>query len=94
MSYTTLKESTPTARKPHTCILCERDIEIGEKHRQWVGLNYGQFCDARSHVKCESFRLTLDLYDDEMPDPSEFRDAMDRALNTTQPHGGKDNHTD
>ena len=84
MSYTTLNRSEPTARKPHCCCYCERRIEVGDKYTRWTGIYDGDFISSAAHPKCLAFRQTMDLYEDEHPDPGEFVEEMEAAARIQQ----------
>jgi hypothetical protein len=57
MSWTTLRDTTPKARKRYRCTGCWEFIEAGEKHRHQVGIFDGDFNSNRWHPECFDFAL-------------------------------------
>lgn len=53
MSYTSLSNSYPKARKEHFCEWCNQKIEIGEKHLSRAYIFDGDFISGRMHLECE-----------------------------------------
>lgn len=49
-----LRESTKMARKPHGCDDCEWRIEPGQRYRECVGLDRGEFTITRHHEDREA----------------------------------------
>ena len=41
-----------TARKPHVCDWCAREIVIGEKYETWFGLSDGDPYRGKMHPEC------------------------------------------
>jgi len=52
VSYDDISRTTPRARKPHKCIWCGEQIEVGEKHHKIVGKYFGEFQNHRFHDEC------------------------------------------
>jgi hypothetical protein len=48
--FRTLSESTPKARRAHTCDECGGLIAAGEKYRKFVGINEGHFEITKYHL--------------------------------------------
>lgn len=36
LSVTSISREEPVASKPHRCVICDREIPIGEKHKRWT----------------------------------------------------------
>ena len=68
-----LSQTTPRARKEHTCYLCNRPIPVGEVHVKLVGETDGDFWHMRMHTVCH--KHTADWFEDdwEYHDYQEFR---------------------
>lgn len=79
MSWTHLEDSTPVARKPHRCYLCNLRIEKGERHTKRTGVNDDGLDSVRMHTACVA--ITADWDEDawESIDPSEFRRELAEA---------------
>jgi hypothetical protein len=52
VSWETLNDTTPKARKRYQCSGCCEVIEVGEKHRYQVGKLDGDFQANRWHPEC------------------------------------------
>jgi hypothetical protein len=52
MSFVSLSESEPVARKPHRCIWCGEEITKGVKHFHYTGKFDGDFQSNRLHLEC------------------------------------------
>lgn len=50
---TTLSQTTPIARKEHTCIWCREKILKGEKYNRWTGIFDGDFQSNAMHLECQ-----------------------------------------
>lgn len=78
MSWTHLNDSTPVARKPHQCYLCEHEIPVGEKHLCRTGID-GEVrrpVTFRMHLGCHELTKGWDEDDWECFDPSDFRELL------------------
>lgn len=51
--------STPTARKPHTCVECRGTIFTGEKYHLFTGLWDGKWSSFKTCQDCEDLRLEI-----------------------------------
>lgn len=49
----------PTARKSHTCLLCGRAIEVGEKYRRQGYVYDGRKSETKCCAQCEAFAQAL-----------------------------------
>lgn len=63
MSYDFFRTNTVTARKPHTCEQCGREIGGGEQHHYSAGKSEGSFMSYREHEDCRTawHELNFDL---------------------------------
>jgi hypothetical protein len=62
------ENSWVVARKPHRCIWCYEQIEIGESHTRYVGSWEGEFQDWRMHEECwTDYDLNYDSEEGFMP---------------------------
>lgn len=77
MSWTYLNDTTPRARKKHTCNLCDLPIAIGEIHVARRGVSDGEMITARMHTDCEKLTSGWTQDDWETYDPTEFRDEKE-----------------
>lgn len=50
-----------TARKPHQCAHCRREISVGTLHHYSAGVYDGGFYTAREHFECRSAWHTLNF---------------------------------
>lgn len=57
-----LKESTPVARKGHTCDFCNGKISIGEKYKRYTVVD-GYLYDFVCHFECEEISNKLNMHD-------------------------------
>ena len=74
MSTQTLKRKEVRTRKRHRCDICQLQIRKGAKAIYWAGVHDGDFFHGYSHAVCQYLLDThFDGYDDEMPDPYDFR---------------------
>ncbi len=73
-----LSSHTPRAAKEHRCYLCNRTIDVGEKHVLINSISPGDFCSFRMHAACDAFadKIYHDEDDWEFHDPCEFRELM------------------
>ncbi len=72
----TLSDEWVRARKQHRCELCGESIEVGDRHRRWVGKDGGELVTGRIHEEC--MRVTeIDKWDyidwESFCDPADFR---------------------
>lgn len=81
MSWTHLSDSTPVARKPHRCYLCEGEIPKGEKHLCRTGIDgeAGRPVTFRMHLGCHELTKGWDEDDWGCFDPSDFRYGLAEA---------------
>lgn len=53
-----LSRGTPTAAKPHRCMICDCEIPAGTRHNRWVYRNYDDrkrsLHTNRFHIVCPS----------------------------------------
>lgn len=73
MSWIHLEDSTPVARKPYRCYLCDLRIEAGERHVKRAGINDDGLCSVRMHAECCAMASTWDEDAWECIDASEVR---------------------
>lgn len=59
----TIRESTPKARKEHTCDYCGGNIETGEVYNYQFNVD-GDAYEWKSHIKCDSLCHDLDMFHD------------------------------
>jgi hypothetical protein len=78
MSWTFLSESTPKARKDHSCILCDQAIPTGATHVARRGIDHDGPVTIRMHTECEAETKGWDDGDWESNDPGEFAAYMKR----------------
>ena len=71
MSDQTLTYKEVRTRKQHRCRICERRIRKGAKAIYWAGVFDGYFQSGYAHGVCN--HLFFKHFDDELPDPWEFR---------------------
>lgn len=82
MSWQTLSDTEPKARKSYRCIWCGEMIDTGEKHRHQVGRMEGGFQDNRYHTEC--FEAALQTWRE---DPDAGFEAYSFKRGTTEEHG-------
>lgn len=58
---TTIRDSSPRARKPHKCTECSRTIEPGERYRLWVVIEWGYSGDLVEWRMCTHCWATIVL---------------------------------
>ena len=58
MSYTSLSDTTPVARKQHRCIWCGQAIPKGEKYRYTTGVYDGDMQANHWHFECSDAQQT------------------------------------
>lgn len=56
------EQTTPTARKAHTCFACGDKIDIGEKYLRNTGCYEGDFYSSAEHSTCSRVYGLLDMY--------------------------------
>lgn len=61
MSVTTIRESTPRARREHRCSLCNRVIRIGETYDRDVNVWDGRIYTWKSCAHCRTAWLVASL---------------------------------
>ncbi len=65
---TTLKETTPIARKGHQCMFCHGTIERGQRYLRQTNIVDGVIGDWICHQECDSVANDLGMFDDCDPD--------------------------
>jgi len=80
MSWRHLSDTTPVARKPHRCGVCEREIPVGEKHvaRRGVDEDERRAVTFRMHQRCAEITSDWDEGEWEYFDPSNIRQILDK----------------
>ena len=86
MSWTYLGDTTPKARKPHTCFLCERRIETGEIHVARRGVYDGAMGTFRMHSTCHEVTKEWGPNEWEYTDPDSFREYLATKEKTHEPN--------
>jgi len=77
MSWAFVRESTPKARKAHTCDLCFLPIPQGQVHVARVGSDCGLFT-FRMHLECERVTRGWESEDwESKTDGYEFRQELE-----------------
>lgn len=76
---TTLRESTPIARKDHICDYCFGKIEKGSKYRRTTLIYDDKPYDWKEHQECGDITQLLDMWDwvdFEGLSPEQFQEAV------------------
>jgi hypothetical protein len=84
---TTLKNSSPVARKQHICDFCYGKIKPGTKYNRSTIVNDHIF-EWKSHQHCDDISIELRMYKDTGPDglgPDEFQDIIREKYNELKP---------
>ena len=71
MSYVLMDDSTPKARKPHTCIWCGQKILKGETYRREKSIYDGHWQDHRWHLECDKAAAEHFRHGDEEFEPGD-----------------------
>ena len=77
-----LRNTTPTARKEHTCEFCGGIIAIGEKYERQTNNYDGILYDWVCHCECCKVASGLDMYDgcDEGLDSDGFIESLNEYV--------------
>lgn len=76
MSYQLIEETKPKARKPHRCIWCGQQIEVGETYLREKSSYDQNLQDHKWHLECNAaareehageYEWELDPWDNERP---------------------------
>ena len=81
-----LTDEHRTARKPHACTLCFREIPKGMRHRFYTYAGEGTVWTHREHFPCADlfYGEWWDGNDDDYPDPGELFAALaERGIDPT-----------
>jgi len=80
MSWHCFGESTVTAKKPHHCILCAREIPAGSKYLHRTGVADREFISMKMHPACEALTHDWDEMDWETFSPGDLAQWIDEPL--------------
>jgi len=72
-------------RKPHPCNFCDATIPVGTLARWWVWSEDGVATTCYGHPRCQSLWERLDVWDEALMDPADFRDACEETFGEEAP---------
>jgi len=85
MSWHCFGEETVTAKKPHQCILCDREIAAGSKYLHRTGVDDRHFISMKMHPACEALTHDWDAMDWETFSPGDLAQWIDEPLPELEP---------
>lgn len=71
MTWAHIRDTQRTARKPHRCFLCFREIAARSRYVERFGFDDGKALVMRMHAECEAVTRSWDLTDWECFSPGD-----------------------